>query len=511
MSRRISNRQSQELQMPQPGWMYSNSSFRIYHPDTRSYDEVMVQQPKQNSLLTMEQQRAKYIREEQIRQDEKKRLKRAANRRSACTSRVRKKQFVEETTQQNHRLQKYAKILSAAPPTITIDEKGFIRFATRTCLRLFHLDQADELLGICLASLFEEDDALKIWLDRVNTELDTSNEYDRQENLNQADTEILTTVPSTNNVVTASSSSDDERECGTSLEEDAQDITPPPCKRTKVDRTRLGSGGGLGNLDAAAIFKLKSTGRHLFVACGGSFAGRRQLSENKIESTMSCEKKDDDDFGSARELVLSIRPVEDPIWTGQETKTDCDDNKETPLLGMTCSLQSTGENTRGQRSLKSSNNSPSRSTTATTIKGSLTEKPHTTFIKTEEQAFTTSDPRLGAQLPMLHFNGPGHTHHSDFHARAHNSQMRQFHTFLQNISYPQPQMLPQMNEPPPFVATDTMSTFTKLSPPIAMPSHTEQTRPQKRIEQLCSANSTPSDVQNAVESLILISRRDSVS
>ena len=37
-------------------------------------------------------------RQERARAEEKKRLKRAANRRSACTSRVRKKQFVEEMT-----------------------------------------------------------------------------------------------------------------------------------------------------------------------------------------------------------------------------------------------------------------------------------------------------------------------------------------------------------------------------------------------------------------------------
>ena len=64
---------------------------------------------------------------ERERVDEKKRLKRAANRRSACTSRVRKKQFVEEMTAANERLAIYGAILARAPPTVTVDERCGLR------------------------------------------------------------------------------------------------------------------------------------------------------------------------------------------------------------------------------------------------------------------------------------------------------------------------------------------------------------------------------------------------
>jgi hypothetical protein len=52
------------------------------------------------------------------RQEEKKRLKRAANRRSACTSRARKKQYVEEMTMANKILKKHAHILELLPDLI---------------------------------------------------------------------------------------------------------------------------------------------------------------------------------------------------------------------------------------------------------------------------------------------------------------------------------------------------------------------------------------------------------
>ena len=80
---------------------------------------------------------------EQTRLDEKKRLKRAANRRSACTSRVRKKQCVEEMTAANERLAVYGAILARAPPTITVDEACAVRFASRSARELLGLDLSD--------------------------------------------------------------------------------------------------------------------------------------------------------------------------------------------------------------------------------------------------------------------------------------------------------------------------------------------------------------------------------
>ena len=76
---------------------------------------------------------AEQLQLERDRADEKKRLKRAANRRSACTSRVRKKQFVEEMTAANERLQAYGAILARAPPTVTVGEGQGGFTVTSTC------------------------------------------------------------------------------------------------------------------------------------------------------------------------------------------------------------------------------------------------------------------------------------------------------------------------------------------------------------------------------------------
>ena len=91
-------------------------------------------QHKMKTDAQTEQQRL-----ERSRAEDKKRLKRAANRRSARTSRVRKKQFVEEMTAQNAQLQLYSTILARAPPTVTVDENCRLRFASQ---------QAKDLLGI---------------------------------------------------------------------------------------------------------------------------------------------------------------------------------------------------------------------------------------------------------------------------------------------------------------------------------------------------------------------------
>ena len=95
---------------------------------------------------------------EQTRLDEKKRLKRAANRRSACTSRVRKKQFVEEMTAANERLAVYGAILARAPPTITVDEACAVRFASRSARELLGLDLGEALDGLNLVDLLAADD-----------------------------------------------------------------------------------------------------------------------------------------------------------------------------------------------------------------------------------------------------------------------------------------------------------------------------------------------------------------
>ncbi|CAN0350413.1 unnamed protein product, partial [Phaeothamnion confervicola] len=69
-------------------------------------------------------------------QEEKKRLKRAANRKSASTSRARKKALVEEMTMQNMRLKKHAEILSLLPDLIlALLRSGEVSYASEACER----------------------------------------------------------------------------------------------------------------------------------------------------------------------------------------------------------------------------------------------------------------------------------------------------------------------------------------------------------------------------------------
>ena len=84
-------------------------------------------------------------RQERARAEEKKRLKRAANRRSACTSRVRKKQFVEEMTAANAQLQLYSEILARAPPTVTVDQNCRLRFASQAAKDLLGITSAEDV------------------------------------------------------------------------------------------------------------------------------------------------------------------------------------------------------------------------------------------------------------------------------------------------------------------------------------------------------------------------------
>mmetsp|Transcript_11475 Transcript_11475/g.37596 ORF Transcript_11475/g.37596 Transcript_11475/m.37596 type:complete len:420 (+) Transcript_11475:169-1428(+) len=118
------------------------------HPSFAPYNNQHTNPPP-----TTEQSRL-----EQTRLDEKKRLKRAANRRSACTSRVRKKQFVEEMTAANERLAVYGAILARAPPTITVDEACAVRFASRSARELLGLDLSEALDGLNLVDLLAADD-----------------------------------------------------------------------------------------------------------------------------------------------------------------------------------------------------------------------------------------------------------------------------------------------------------------------------------------------------------------
>ena len=80
-------------------------------------------------------QHAKLMLEEQHKQEEKKRLKRAANRKSACTSRARKKQYVQDMTRANQSLKQHAQIMDLLPDLIIgVDRHGIVHYVSRSVL-----------------------------------------------------------------------------------------------------------------------------------------------------------------------------------------------------------------------------------------------------------------------------------------------------------------------------------------------------------------------------------------
>ncbi|CAB9503998.1 expressed unknown protein [Seminavis robusta] len=81
------------------------------------------------------------------RKEEKKTAKRVANRKSACTSRARKKALVEEMTRTNARLRRQALILSLLPDlVIVISQEGEITFCSAQVERVLR-HQIDDLIG----------------------------------------------------------------------------------------------------------------------------------------------------------------------------------------------------------------------------------------------------------------------------------------------------------------------------------------------------------------------------
>ena len=77
--------------------------------------------------------------EHQRREDEKKRLKRVANRKSAYSSRARKKQHVEEMSNANRDMQQHAHILDLLPDLILgVDRSGDISFVSQSVSRKLH-------------------------------------------------------------------------------------------------------------------------------------------------------------------------------------------------------------------------------------------------------------------------------------------------------------------------------------------------------------------------------------
>ena len=81
------------------------------------------------------------------RKEEKRHAKRLANRKSACTSRARKKALIDEMTRENARLRRQALILSYLPdPVVAIRADGVITFCSMQVERVLKHD-ASELLG----------------------------------------------------------------------------------------------------------------------------------------------------------------------------------------------------------------------------------------------------------------------------------------------------------------------------------------------------------------------------
>lgn len=87
------------------------------------------------------------------RKEEKRAAKRVANRKSACTSRARKKALVEEMTKTNARLKRQAMILSLLPDlVIAMSPEGNITFCSGQVERCLQY-KTDELLGAKLMDL----------------------------------------------------------------------------------------------------------------------------------------------------------------------------------------------------------------------------------------------------------------------------------------------------------------------------------------------------------------------
>ena len=103
------------------------------------------------------------------RRESKKRAKRVANRKSASTSRARKKALVEEMTKANARLKRQAMILSLLPDlVITTTPEGEITFCGAQVERILQY-KADELVGARLYNLVvpSSRDALKSLIDEL--------------------------------------------------------------------------------------------------------------------------------------------------------------------------------------------------------------------------------------------------------------------------------------------------------------------------------------------------------
>jgi PAS domain S-box-containing protein len=87
------------------------------------------------------------------RKTEKKEAKRVANRKSACTSRARKKALVQEMTETNARLKRQALILALLPDlVIVIDVEGEITFCSAQVERVLR-HKNEHLIGAKLANL----------------------------------------------------------------------------------------------------------------------------------------------------------------------------------------------------------------------------------------------------------------------------------------------------------------------------------------------------------------------
>lgn len=97
------------------------------------------------------------ILEEQRRQDEKRRVKRAANRKSASTSRARKKAYVDDMTAKNERMKQHALILSMLPDLVlAVCRSGEMTYVSPACQWLL-LHAPEEVTGANIFELVTQD------------------------------------------------------------------------------------------------------------------------------------------------------------------------------------------------------------------------------------------------------------------------------------------------------------------------------------------------------------------
>mmetsp|Transcript_66404 Transcript_66404/g.130201 ORF Transcript_66404/g.130201 Transcript_66404/m.130201 type:complete len:612 (-) Transcript_66404:188-2023(-) len=121
-------------------------------PVMQHYHAQGAVRPSTSDMSVQQHQLAMFM-EAQSKEEEKKKMKRAANRKSAYTSRARKKQFVEEMTVANRDLKLHAHILDLIPDLILgLDQHGVVTYVSSSVSRQLQYP-TDSILGTSIYNL----------------------------------------------------------------------------------------------------------------------------------------------------------------------------------------------------------------------------------------------------------------------------------------------------------------------------------------------------------------------